>query len=99
MDQAVQQPGFYALGAPGNDTTQIALNQNKEESLLNFREINALKSEWRGDNIKWLSISDSGRIADSERRKLPLWKVCVILALAMLTAETYLLARPRVAVA
>jgi len=100
VDQAVQQPGFYALGAPGNDTTQIALNQNKEESLLNFREINALKSEWRGDNIKWLSISDNGRIADSDTGgSFPLWKVCVILALAMLTAETYLLARQRVAVA
>jgi hypothetical protein len=100
VDQAVQQPGFYALSAPGNDTTQIALNQNKQESLLDFRDINALKSEWKGDNIKWLSISDSGRIAeDDSGGSFPLWKVCVILAVIMLTAETYLLATPRVVVA
>jgi hypothetical protein len=100
IDQAVQQPGFYALSSPGSDTTQIALNQDKHESQLDFRDIAALKREWKGDNIKWLSINDSGSIADNDSNGgFPLWKVCVILALAMLTAETYLLAKPQVAVA
>ena len=100
VDQAVRQPGFYTLSAPGGDTTQIALNQDKRESLLDFRDISALKSEWKGDNIKWLSISDSGSITDNDDGgSFPLWKVCVILALIMLGAETYLLARPRMAVA
>ena len=100
VDQAVQQPGFYALGAPGGDTTQVALNQNKLESILDFRDINALKSEWKGDNVKWLSISDSGSITDNDNgQSFPLWKVCIILALIMLAAETYLLATPKVAVA
>ncbi len=96
VDQAVQQPGFYALSAPGGDTTQIALNQDKKESLLDFRDIGALKSEWKGDNVKWLSISDTGGIADDTSESFPLWKVCVLLALVMLAVETYLLARVRV---
>ena len=67
IDQAVQQPGFYILSTPdGQDTTQVALNQNKQESLLDFRDINALKNEWKGDNIKWLSVTDSGGIAVSD---------------------------------
>jgi hypothetical protein len=101
VDQALHQPGFYALSpAAGGDTTQIALNQDKSESQLDFRDINALKNEWKGDNVKWLSITDSGSIADNDNNGgFPLWKVCVILALVMLAAETYLLAKPKVAVA
>jgi hypothetical protein len=98
-DQAVQQPGFYSLTAQGSDTTEIALNQNKSESLLDFRDIAALKNEWKGENIKWLNINDSGSIADDATSNFPLWKVCVILALIMLAAETFLLARNKVIVA
>ena len=98
VDQAVQQPGFYALSSPGGDTTQIALNQDKQESLMDFRDINALKSEWKGDNIKWLNITDTGRISENES-SFPLWKICVFLAVLMLAAETYLLARVKTAVA
>jgi len=100
VDQVMQQPGFYSLSAPGSDTTQIALNQDKRESQLDFRDIAALKNEWKGDNVKWLSINDSGSIADNDNNGgFPLWKVCVILALVMLAAETFLLARPQVAIA
>lgn len=94
LDQSVQQPGFYALSAPGADTTQVALNQDKSESLLQFRDISALKKEWTGDQVKWMSIGESGHITDAGNNgNLPLWKVCVILAIVMLAAETFLLAR------
>jgi len=93
VDQAVQQPGFYDLAPPAGDTTKVAMNQDKHESLLDFRDISALKSEWKGDNIKWLSITDTGAISDTDSGSFPLWKVCVILALIMLAAETYLLSR------
>ena len=100
IDQAVQQPGFYSLSAAnGGDTTQVALNQNKAESQFDFRDINALKSEWKGDNIKWMSITESGSISDNNSNGFPLWKLCVILAFVMLAAETFLLAKPKVAVA
>ncbi len=100
LGQAIQQPGFYALSpANGVDTTQVALNQDKKESQLDFRDISALKKEWKSDNIKWLSINDSGSITENDDSNFPLWKVCVILALIMLGAETFLLARPKMAVA
>ncbi len=100
VGQVVRQPGFYSLSAPGSDTTQIALNQDKSESLMDFRDIGALKNEWKGDNIKWMNINDSGSISDTDTGNFPLWKVCVILAVLMLTLETWLLARtPRVALA
>ena len=95
VDQAVQQPGFYDLSAPGGDTTKVALNQDKRESQLDMRDIGALKSEWKGDNIKWLSITDTGGLKDIDAEGFPLWKVCVILALIMLLAETYLLAKSK----
>lgn len=100
IDQAVQQPGFYSLRpATGGDTTLVALNQDKAESQLDFRDINALKNEWKGDNIKWMSIGDGGTITDNGNNSFPLWKLCVILAAVMLAAETFLLAKPKVAVA
>jgi len=99
-DQVVQQPGFYSLAAPGTDTTRLALNPDKKESRLDFRDINALKKEWKGDNIKWLDITESGSIsANDTGGDFPLWKVCVILALVMLAVETFLLARPKMVVA
>ncbi len=101
IDQAVQQPGFYALStAGGSDTTLIALNQSKAESQLDLRDISALKSGWQGDNVKWMNLTEGGGIADSgSGGSFPLWKVCVILALIMLAIETFLLAKPKVAVA
>ncbi|MCW3120567.1 MAG: hypothetical protein JWQ38_59 [Flavipsychrobacter sp.] len=101
IDQAVQQAGFYSLTTAGSsDTTRIALNQDKSESQLDLRDISVLKKEWNGDNMKWLSITDNGGIEGAgDSGSFPLWKVCVILALIMLTAETFLLARKQVAVA
>lgn len=97
-DQAVQQPGFYALSSPGGDTTRIAMNQDKRESQMEYRDITSLRKQWSGENIKWLSITEAGSISDAED-SLPLWKICVFLAIAMLAVETYLLARPKLAVA
>lgn len=100
IGQAVQQPGFYSLAATGNDTTQIALNQNKNESLPSFRDINALQKEWKGDRIKWMSITEGGTITGSgPNMNFPLWKVCVILSLVMLALETFLLTRTKAKVA
>lgn len=100
IDQAVHQPGFYNIAAPsGPDTTVVALNQDKQESQSGLRDIKALKDQWKSDNVKWLSIADTGNISKDESSSFPLWKVCVILALIMLAVETFLLARPAVAVA
>ncbi len=100
IDQAVRQPGFYAIGAAGGgDTTMVALNQDKLESQSPLRDIDALRAQWKGDNIKWLSINDSGNFTDNDNEHFPLWKVCVILALVMLAAETFLLVKPKLVAA
>jgi len=104
VDPAVKAPGFYQLAAPGSDTTRIALNEDRSESQLDYWDISTLKKQWKGDDINWVNITDSGSIKDAANGdNFPLWKVCIILALIMLAAETYLLARrmqkPTVAVA
>ena len=59
-------------------------------------DVLALQKEWKGDHVKWLNITESGGITDKGANgSFPLWKVCVILALLMLAAETYLLAREK----
>jgi hypothetical protein len=96
VDQAVQSPGFYALSAAtGGDTTKVAVNQEKNESVLEYRDIAALQKEWKGDHIKWMSITESGTITDKGNGSLPLWKICILLALLWLAAETFLLARTK----
>ncbi len=93
IDQAVQQPGFYQLSAVGSDTTIVGVNQDKHESQLEYRNISSLKSEWKGDNVKWPDMSQGSNIKASAASDFPLWKLCVLLALVMLFVETWLLAR------
>ncbi|WP_161499270.1 vWA domain-containing protein [Flavipsychrobacter stenotrophus] len=93
MDQAVQVPGFYQLAAAEGDTTDVALNQDKRESVLEYKNISTLKSEWKGDNIKWPDVTKGGSLKESAVSNFPLWKVCVLLAVLMLAVETWLLAR------
>ncbi len=93
IDQAVQQPGFYSLSAVGSDTTIVGVNQDKHESQLEYRNIGSLKSEWKGDNVKWPDMSQGSNIKASAASDFPLWKLCVLMALVMLFVETWLLAR------
>lgn len=93
VDQALSQPGFYKLVAQGTDPVWIAVNGNREESNLEVWTVAALKNQWKGDNIKWQEVGDTGDFAaESGWHSFPLWKVCVILALFVLAAETLVLA-------
>jgi hypothetical protein len=91
-DQSVTQPGFYTLSAGMGDTTMIALNSTRTESQLENRDLETLKTGWTGDNIHWIDIAKSG-VAEgaANGNNFPLWKVCVILALLLLAAETLVL--------
>ncbi len=92
-DQSVNQPGFYMLSAGLGDTTMIAINSNRTESQLENRDIAALKTSWKGDNIHWIDIAKAGTAGNGgHSNNFPLWKVCVILALLLLAAETLVLA-------
>ncbi len=93
IDQAVQQSGFYTLAAGSADTSIVALNQSRAESQLETWSLNSLKSNWKGDDVRWLSLAEvSAKNKDSNWGSFPLWKVCAILALLMLAVETFLLA-------
>jgi hypothetical protein len=91
LAQAVQQPGFYSLAATGNDTTAIALNQDPQESELILWSVSQLKEGWKGANIHWMTPS-SAAISEKTTSSFPLWKVCVLLSIIMLAAESWLLA-------
>lgn len=91
--QAVQRPGFYQLAATGSDSTTVAVNQDKAESELTYKNISTLKTEWKGDNVKWPDLTAGGSLKGIAANSFPLWKVCVVLAVLMLFIETWLLAR------
>lgn len=88
----LQQAGFYTLTSPGNDTVQIAMNEDRRESQLELWDMNTLQKQWRGKHIGWAEVNQKNAFTDTAARSFALWKVCVILAVIMLAAETYLLA-------
>jgi hypothetical protein len=92
-EAAVQRAGFYQLAAIGTDTTCIALNADKQEAASDVWDIETLKKAWKGEHISWPTARQvsNGNLSEVGN-SFPLWKVCVILALLMLAAETYLLA-------
>jgi hypothetical protein len=93
VDQVVNQPGFYYLSSAAGDSTAIALNSDRRESELDVYSISALKSRWKGENVHWVDIADTSAVSGGVGWSgFPLWKVCAILAVLMLAAETYLLA-------
>ncbi|MDR3678990.1 MAG: BatA domain-containing protein [Flavipsychrobacter sp.] len=93
IDQAVQQPGFYKLAASSGDTAAVALNGDRTESQPGVWSPAELQNQWKGANIKWLKLADTGKATEvSMWSNFPLWKLCAILAVLMLAAETYLLA-------
>lgn len=89
---AIEQPGFYQIAAPAGDTTLIGVNQDKRESALAYRDMNALRANWKGDNIKWAEVSSNGAITAMNGSSFPIWKICALIAVLMLFAETWLLA-------
>ncbi len=93
LDQTVQQPGFYQLAAQGSDTTNIGLNADRNESAMGTWTASELKNQWKTGGVKWLELNDAGVFSNAANTgNFPLWKVCAILALFMLCAETFVLA-------
>ena len=86
-------PGFYTLAVPGSDTTIVAVNNDKAESDLATIDIANIDDIWAGMDVQVVSADEiSSKGGRSNWGGFPLWKVCVILALLMLAAETFVLA-------
>lgn len=93
VDQAVTNTGYYRLAAEGGDTTLIAVNSDHAESQLQTYPLDELKNRWKDKDAEWLTTDTiSMGKANNTFASFPLWKVCVILALLMLIAETIVLA-------
>jgi hypothetical protein len=92
IGQSVQQPGFYSMASNANDTTAIAINQDKAESQLVMWDVAELHRNWNGKDIHWMELDETTHLTTDTTAVSPLWKLCVILALIMLATETYLLA-------
>lgn len=96
VDAVVQQPGFYHLAGGSRDSVLVALNAGGAESLLDTWAINALKKEWSGNGATWQTIDEFNTSpAGTGNSSFPLWKVCIILALLLLAAETWLLVKDK----
>lgn len=93
VDDVVSRAGFYPLTAGETDTTMIALNSGREESQLAIADIASLDKSWSGIDVELVNAESIGTTGGYNRwGSFPLWKVCVILALIMLAAETWVLA-------
>lgn len=93
VDQAVTNTGYYRLAAEGGDTTLIAVNSDHAESQLQTYPLDELKNSWKDKDAEWLTTDTiSMGKANNTFASFPLWKVCAILALLMLIAETIVLA-------
>lgn len=93
VDEVVSNPGFYTLAAPGSDTTIVAINNYRAESDLATIDMGNIEDIWAGTNVQVVSPDEiSSKGGRSNWGGFPLWKVCVILALLMLAAETFVLA-------
>ncbi len=96
VDAAVQQPQFYKLAAASGDSAVVALNAPRTESALEGWDMAVLKRSWSGKDATWQSADELKESAAAGRSgSFPLWKLCIILALLLLAAETWLLTRPQ----
>lgn len=96
LDAAVQTPGFYKLAAPSGDSAIVGLNGGRSESIPDVWALEDLKKTWPDKGATWqTSVEAASAKSTATRDALPLWKVCAILALALLAAETALIYRRR----
>lgn len=93
LDEVVKTAGYYSLAAQGGDTVIVAVNQNRVESDLGMPTLNTLKEYWKNGEATWLTVdSITNMKAGTAYTSFPLWKLCAILAVIMLLAETLVLA-------
>jgi hypothetical protein len=74
----------------------IALNGTRAYSNLDLWDMGKLRDEWPDKAATWLTPESAATATSGAGRgELPLWKVCAILALLLLAAETWVLVANR----
>ncbi|MBP6625092.1 MAG: BatA and WFA domain-containing protein [Chitinophagaceae bacterium] len=92
-NNAVQESGVYGIYLPeSKDTTFTGLNYDRKESDLQYWTMDELSKQTKIKNASWLEDKPaSGTSINELQHGLPLWKVCVILALLFLMIEILLI--------
>jgi hypothetical protein len=97
INKAVNEAGFYRLHSEASkDTVHIGVNAMRTESVLEYASKSDVEAVMKPYKIHWIderSISRNGW--DEARAPFPFWKICVILGLLCLSAETYLLLKKK----
>lgn len=102
MPTDLQAPGFYNLVKQGKVVTTLAFNPDKRESELTAYSAAELRQQL-GDEHPNVRVLDDGAQPEAiaryraEQAGQPLWRYCLLAALACLLAEALLLrfGRPR----
>ena len=96
--EVISNPGFYRAGLENADSIVLALNASRSESLPEVWTPEQLATNWKSAGADFTGYADASRIAgNTANAAFPLWKVCLILALILLAAETFVLVRPTAA--
>ncbi|MCI0751240.1 MAG: BatA domain-containing protein [Flammeovirgaceae bacterium] len=85
--------GFYNVMADADTLALLAINQTREESLLDQLKADEIKSYFQG-NVSFFDSSDAGTFGNEIKERYlgkPLWKFALIIALLCLLAEVLLI--------
>jgi hypothetical protein len=93
LNNAIQRAGLYGVHLPGStDSNFIGVNYDRTESELQYWNVNDLKKTTQLKNADWLANDLNVSVTINElQHGMPLWKVCIILALLFLLIEIVLI--------
>lgn len=93
LNNQIKEAGHYDLEMEaGKPLADLAFNYNRQESILEYLNMSDLKEKYKYPNIQILESNyDLTHTVATIDRGMPLWKWCLILALAFLTIEILLL--------
>lgn len=97
LNKAIQDPGFYQLHSAATvDTVHIGVNAARTESILEFDSKNELEGLLKPADVHWI---DDQAVAQKgwyqAKAPFPFWKICVVIGLFSLIAETFLLLKKK----
>jgi hypothetical protein len=93
INQGIKEAGLYSVYLEGSkDSNFVGINYNRAESVMDFWTMQELKNNSKIKNAEWLedNINASSSINELQHG-IPLWKVCIFLALLFLLIEILLI--------
>jgi hypothetical protein len=93
VNNATQHAGIFGISLPSSsDTVFTGINYNRNESELSFWDLATLKKSTSIKNADWLTDKMDVKAGINElQHGMPLWKLCIILALLFLLTEILLI--------